>query len=80
MLTRASSYIGGRLYLLMILFRMGLLTITYMDSLIDHAKPCPTLPTMLKLSMVVWWPVMLWSPCMGEGSLGCFLYHPTNRS
>ena len=53
MLTRPPTHIWGRLYLQMILFSVGLLTLMYMDSLIVLAKPCPSLSAMLKLSIVV---------------------------
>ena len=45
-----------------------------MDSLMVLAKPCPSLLTMLKLYMVVWWPVVGWWPTNGEGAFRCFLY------
>ena len=38
------------------------------------AKPCPSLSTVLKLSIVVTCPVEVWWPCMTEGALRCFLY------
>ena len=64
-LTRATSHIWGKLYLPMFLFRVGLLTLMFIDSLFVLTKPCPSLPTMLKLSKVVpWW------LCIGKGAFG----------
>ena len=40
--TRTPSPMWGRLYLPMFLFRVGLLTLMYMDSLIVLVKPCPS--------------------------------------
>ena len=42
----------------MFLLRVGLFTFIDMDSLIALAKPCLTLPTMLRLSSLVDQPVM----------------------
>ena len=67
-----------KLFLPMFLFRVGLLTLIYMDSVIILVKPCPSLPTMLKLSMVVRWPVVVWWLCIGEGAFRCSLYLCSN--
>ena len=52
-LTRTSSHTCGRWYLPMFLFRDGLLTLIYIDSLINLERLCSSLPTILKLSSVV---------------------------
>ena len=44
-----------------------------MHSLLFLAKLCPSLPTILKLSSVVWWPMVDWWPYMGEGAFRCSL-------
>ena len=46
-----------------------MLTLMYTNSLTVLARPYPSLPTMLKLSMVVYWPVVVWWPCIGAGAL-----------
>ena len=62
LLTRTSSHIWGRWHLPMFLFRDGLLTLMYIDSLINLERLCSSLPTILKLLSVMEWPVMLlWS-------------------
>ena len=66
-LTRTQSQIWGRLYLPMLLLRVGMLTLMYMNSLIVQAKPCPSLPTVLKLSMGMRW------QCIKKGALRCSL-------
>ena len=56
-----------------ILLRDGLLTLMYSASLIALLRFWSSLPTILKFSMVTWWPVMfLWS-CIGEGAFWCSL-------
>ena len=50
----------------------------YMDSLVVLAKPSPTLPIMLKLSMLVRWQMVMWWSCSGEGALGCSFYLSPN--
>ena len=52
--------ICGRLHLPVFLLSVKLLTLMYMDLLIVLAKLCTSLPTMLKLSSVVGWPVVDW--------------------
>ena len=59
LLTRTSSHMWGRWYLPMFLFRDELLTLMNIDSLISLERFSSSLPTMLKLSSVVEWPVML---------------------
>ena len=73
-MTITPSHIWGRLYLPMFLFRVGLLTLMYMDSLIVLTKPFFSLHTMLKLSIVVWWPVVVWYLCIGKGAFRCCFY------
>ena len=58
-LCRISSHIWGRWYLPMFLFRDGLFTLMYNASLIHLQRFWSSLPTMLKLSMVTLWPVVL---------------------
>ena len=62
MLFRTSSHIWGRWYLPMFLFRDGLLTLMYIASFISLMRFWSSLPTMLKLSSVVLWHVMLLWP------------------
>ena len=73
MLIRTSSHTWGRWYLPMFLFRDGLLTLIYIDSLINLERPCSSLPTMLKLLIVVEWPLMLLWSYIGEGAFRCSL-------
>ena len=62
MLNRTSSHICGRWYLPMFLFRDGLLTLMYRTSFIALLRFWSSLPTMLKLSILMLWPVVLkWS-------------------
>ena len=73
LLIRTSSHIWGRWYLPMFLFRDGLLTLINIDSLISLDRFCSPLPTMLKFSSEVVWPVaLLWS-WIGEGAFRCSL-------
>ena len=65
MLIRTSSHKWGRWYLPMFLFRDGLLTLMNIDSLINLESFCSSLPTMLKFSSEVVWPVVLLWSCMG---------------
>ena len=41
-------------------------------------NPCPSMPAMLKLSMLVRWPVVVWWPYMGEGAFRHSLYLAPN--
>ena len=62
LLRRTSSQTCGRWYLPTFLFRDGLLTFMYIDSFMNLKRLGSSLPTILKLSSVVLWPVMLkWS-------------------
>ena len=72
-LIRTSSHTWGRWYLPMFLLRDGLLTLIYIDSLISLERPCSSLPTMLKLLIVVEWPLMLLWSYIGEGAFRCSL-------
>ena len=73
-LTRTPAHIWGRLYLPLFLFRVGLLILLYMDALFVVVKPCPSLPSMLRLSVVVRWPVVVWWLYMDEGTLKLSLH------
>ena len=73
LLIRTSSHMWGRWYLPMFLFRDGLLTLMNIDYLINLERFCSSLPTMLKLSSVVVWPVVLLWSWIGEGSFRCSL-------
>ena len=58
----------------MLLFKVGLLTLIYIDSLIFLAKLCPSLPIIWKLLWLVGWPVWLLWWWMAEGVFRCSLY------
>ena len=61
-LSRTSSQMWGRWYLPIFLLWDGLLTLIYNASFIALLRFSSSLPMILKLSMVTWWPVMLlWS-------------------
>ena len=53
----------------MFLLRMGFFTLIKMDSFIVLVKSCPSLPTLLKFSSVVIWPVVEWWSYIDEGDL-----------
>ena len=72
-LNRTSSQICGRCYLPMFLLRDGLLTLMYGASLIVLMSFWSSLPTMLKLSMVTSWPVILKWSYIWEGAFWCSL-------
>ena len=78
MLNRTSSHMWGRWYLPMFLLRDGLLTLIYFASLIVLIRFWFSIPTSLKLSMVVLWPVMLkFSKCSGWLSyIFIITFHP----
>ena len=59
MLNRTSSHMCGRWYLPIFLFRDGLLTLIIRASLIALLRFWSSLPTMLKLSTLMLWPVLL---------------------
>ena len=71
MLNRTPSHICRRLYLPVLLLWVELFTHMKMDALVFLAKLYPSLPTMLKLSSVLGWPVIDWWPYMGEGAFRC---------
>ena len=73
------SYIWCKLNLPVFLFRVGLLTLMYIDSLIVLAMPWSSLPIILKLSCVIIWPVLWLWLCIGRLSLG-FLWIFLQRS
>ena len=70
MLNRTSSHMCGRWYLPMFLLRDGLFTLMYIASLIALIRFWSSLPSKLKLSMVVLWPVMLKRSYVGRGPSG----------
>ena len=72
-LTRTSSHMWGRWYLPMFLLRDGLLTLMYNASLIVLLRFWSSLPTILKLSIVTWWPLMLLWSNIGECTFWCSL-------
>ena len=73
MLNRTSSHIWGRWYLPIFLFRNGLLTLMFTDSFISLMRFWSSLPTILKFSSVVVWPVVLKWSYIGEGAFRCSL-------
>ena len=73
MLNRTSSHICGRWYFPMFLLRDGLFTLMYTASSIVLIRFWSSLPTILKLSMVFLWPVMLKWSYIGEGGLKMFI-------
>ena len=72
LLSRTSSQTGGRWYLPTVLFRDGLLTLMYIDSFMNLMRFWSS-PTILRLSNVVLWPVMLKWSNIGDGSFRCSL-------
>ena len=78
LLIRTSSHKWGRWYLPMFLFRDGLLTLINIDSFLSLERFCSSLPTMLKFSSEVVWPVVLLWSYMGEGAFRCSLYLSPN--
>ena len=70
---KTSSHMWGRWYLPMFLFRDGSLTLMNRASFIALVKLWSSLPTMLKLVMLMLWPVLLWWSKMGEGDFWCSL-------
>ena len=56
---RILSQICGRLYFPIFLFRVGLFTLMYIESLMVLAKLFSSLPNILKLFSVVSWPLLL---------------------
>ena len=73
LLTWTSSHMWGRWYLPMFLLRDGLLTLINIDSLISLERFCSSLPTTVKLLIVVEWPEMLLWSNIGEGAFRCSL-------
>ena len=65
-LSRTSSHMCGRWYLSVFLLMDGLLTLIYNASFIALLRFWSSLPTMLKLSVVTLWPVVLKWPYIGE--------------
>ena len=73
MFSRTSSHMCGRWYLPTFLFRDELLTLMYRASFIALLRLCSSLPTMLKFSTLMSWPVMVWWSKMGERAFWCSL-------
>ena len=73
MLNNILSQMCGRLYFPIFLLSVGLFTLMYIDSLIVLAKLLSSLPIILKFSMDVSWPLMLWCWNIGEGAFKCSL-------
>ena len=67
------SHMCGRLYFPMFLFRVGLLTLINMASWMVLAMLFSSLPRILKLSIDVIWPLVLWCWYIGEGVFKCSL-------
>ena len=67
------SHICGRLYFPMFLFRVGLLTLMNMASLMVLAILFSSLPRILKLSIDVIWPLAVWWWKIGERCLHMLL-------
>ena len=65
-------------FLPIFLLRDGLLSLMKMVSLMHLAKFWSSLPTMLKLSIDISWPVVLWWSWMGDWALMCSLYLSAN--
>ena len=68
------SHMCGSWYLPMSLLRDGSLTLMKMASLMDLGKFWSSLPRMLKLSIDISWPVVLWWSWMGDGVFMCSFY------
>ena len=71
---RILSQICGRLYFPIFLFRVGLFTLMYIDSLMVLARLFSSLPIIMKLFSVVSWPLLFWCRNIGEGAFKCSLY------
>ena len=78
MLNNILSQMCGRLYFPIFLLSVGLFTLMYIDSLIVLAKLLSSLPIILKFSMDVSWPLMLWCWNIGKGAFKCSLYLSPN--
>ena len=64
----------GKLNLTTLLFKVGLLTLINMDSLICLDRWCPSLPIILKFLWLMGWLVWLLWGWIGEGSFRCSVY------
>ena len=73
MLNRTSPHMWGRCYLPIFLFGDGLLTLMYIASFISLMRFWSSLPSILKFSSVVIWPVVLKWLYTGEGAFKCSL-------
>ena len=72
------SQMCGRLYFPIFLLSVGSFTLMYIDSLIVQAKLLSSLPNILKFSIDVSWPLILWCWNIGEGAFKCSLYLSPN--
>ena len=70
---RTSSHMWGRWYLPIFLFRDGSLTLMNKASFIALVRFWSSLPTIVKLLMVMLWPEMLQWSNIGEGAFWCSL-------
>ena len=73
MLNSKLSQMCGRLYFPIFLLSVGLFILIYIDSLIVLAKLLSSLPIILKFSIDVSWPLILWCWNIGEGAFKCSL-------
>ena len=67
------SQIYRRLYFPIFLLRVGLFTLMYIASLMVLAKLFSSLPIILKFSIDVSWPLLLWCANIGDGVFKCSL-------
>ena len=77
-LNRMLSQMCGRLYFPIFLLSVGLFTLMYIDSLIVQATVLSSLPSILKLSIDVSWPLIFWCWNIGDGAFKCSLYLSPN--
>ena len=70
---RTPSHMWGRWYLPMFLFRVGSLTLMNRASLFALVRFWSSLPTIVKLLMLMLWPVVLQWSNIGEGAFWCSL-------
>ena len=75
---RTLSQMCGILYLAIFLLRVGLVTLMSVASFMALAIFCLSLPIILKLSMIVVWPMVFWWSNTGDSAFKCYLYHCSN--
>ena len=66
-LNKTSSHTCGSQYFPMFLSSDGSLTLVYIASFVALVRLCASLPTIVKLFILVWWPMVLIFLEMGEG-------------